>query len=79
MIDLGRDFKAPRRADKNQWRKVELLAKNGITFESCGPGYRPRTLAEAKMDLAEGRRAGRRRPYLYTDYERFLTKIRWSE
>jgi hypothetical protein len=77
MIDLGRDFKAPRRADKNQWRKVELLAKNGITFESCGctgPGYRPRTLAEAKMDVVV---AGRplRPPYVQRPYERFLRKL----
>lgn len=51
MRDLGRDFKAPRREDREQWEKVELLYRRGITFDSCGcdgPGKRPRTLREAK-------------------------------
>jgi hypothetical protein len=54
MIDLGKDFKAPRRQNLAQWRKVTLLADAGITFDSCGcsgPGPRPRTLAEAKTQL----------------------------
>jgi hypothetical protein len=67
MLDLGRDFKAPRRADRRQWRKVEVLAGAGITFDSCGcsgPGPRPRTLADARSQLGERRsrhRAGTRR------------------
>lgn len=51
MVAMGRDFHAPRRGSRNQWRKVELLAARGVRFDSCGcrgPGYRPRTFAEAK-------------------------------
>lgn len=77
MIDLGRDFKAPRRADKNQWRKAELLFGNKIRFRSCGcsgPGYRPRTLADAKADLVVARRPFRP-PYVQRPYERFLREL----
>jgi hypothetical protein len=54
MLDLGKDFKAPRRQNLAQWRKVAMLAAAWITFDSCGcrgPGSRPRTLAEAKTQL----------------------------
>lgn len=54
MINLGRDFTAPRRRNDNQWRKIELCVAAGLTFDSCGcgPGPRPRTLAEAKTWIA---------------------------
>ena len=51
MRDLGLDFKPPRQQNAKQWRKVELLARHGITFHSCGcsgPGFRPATLRGAK-------------------------------
>jgi hypothetical protein len=54
MVDLGRDFKAPRRQSVSQWRKVEMLAAAGITFDSCGcsgPGSRPKSLSDAKSQL----------------------------
>ncbi len=54
MIPMGHDFQAPRRQNKAQWRKVRLLAEAGIKFYSCGcdgPGYRPRTLSEAKQQV----------------------------
>lgn len=82
MTNLGRDFKAPRRADNNQWRKVALLVEAGITFDSCGctgPGYRPRTLADAKADLRDAHRPARppyhQRPYERFPYERFLREV----
>lgn len=58
MVDVGRDFKAPRRANAGQWRKVRMLTAAGISFDSCGctgPGPRPRTLAEAKTQLRHRR------------------------
>lgn len=58
MIDLGRDFKAPRRGNTLQWRKIATLAAAGITFDSCGctgPGPRPRTLADTKSQLGQRR------------------------
>jgi|SRR3990172_7966684 len=52
MVDMGHDFRVPRKEDANEWRKVELLYQQGFRFESCGcrgPGYAPKTYAEAKM------------------------------
>ena len=51
MVDLGQDFKPPKKNAKNQWKKIKLLYNKGITFHSCGcngPGYRPKTYSEAK-------------------------------
>ncbi len=49
---MGRDFKPPKRRNEQQWRKLELLVSEGITFDSCGCGRRadppPRTLAQAR-------------------------------
>jgi hypothetical protein len=63
MIDVGKDFHAPRRAALAQWRKVAILVEQGQLFDSCGcggPGPRPRTLADAKSQF--GRRRADRRP-----------------
>lgn len=81
MVNLGRDFQVPRKRNRKQWRKVELLFRNGIIFDSCGcsgPGWRPRTLLEAEqlvrgiieapggfMSRKDIRRRKRVRPYLY--------------
>ncbi len=49
MKDMGHDFHAPKKNDKKQWRKVELLYEHGFTYHSCGcggPGYRPAKLSE---------------------------------
>lgn len=54
MKMMGHDFQAPRKSNKNQWRKIRLLYEAGITFNSCGcegPGYRPKTLSEAKNSV----------------------------
>lgn len=62
MVNLGRDFKAPRADDIRQWRKVEALWARGIRFDSCGcngPGPRPATLAQMRRD--DGRTRRRRR------------------
>src|SRR5262245_1646701 len=41
----GTAFKAPRQEEVKQWRKAELLIKNGVLFHSnCG--YRPKVLRE---------------------------------
>jgi hypothetical protein len=62
MLDVGKDFHAPRRADLRQWRKVGLLVERGLLFHSCGcsgPGPRPRTLADAQSQFGL-RRSDRR-------------------
>jgi DNA-directed RNA polymerase subunit RPC12/RpoP len=58
MAAMGLDFKAPRQSDVKQWRKVELLYRNGFAYHSCGcngPGYRPRTLSEVPAFIEENR------------------------
>lgn len=49
MIDMGLDFKSPRKTDLEAWKILELLAKNGFTFNGCGcfVGFKPpRSLQE---------------------------------
>ena len=36
MEEMGRAFKAPKQDDVKQWRKVEALVRNGITFHHYG-------------------------------------------
>ena len=58
MVDVGLDFKAPRRADRKQWEKARQLVVAGVRFHSCGcngPGPRPATLREVPAFL-EARR-----------------------
>lgn len=48
MVDIGKDFHPPRQRDRKQWKKVEILYREGFRFGSCGcgDGYRPGTLNE---------------------------------
>jgi DNA-directed RNA polymerase subunit RPC12/RpoP len=36
MVDMGLDFKAPRRHDPEAWEIMEALYENGFTFHGCG-------------------------------------------
>lgn len=57
MVDMGRDFHAPRKNNNNQWKKLKLLHQQGIHFgNTCGcdgPGPRPKTYADAKAQKRE--------------------------
>ncbi len=55
MHSMGLDFKAPRRHDIRQWRKVQTLYTHGFTYASCGcgAGYRPKRLSELPTFLLE--------------------------
>ena len=56
MNNMGLDFRAPRQTDKEQWRKVELLFRNGINFSSCGcsgPGFVPARLRDVPQFLEQ--------------------------
>jgi hypothetical protein len=55
MAWLGRAFRAPRRGNTKQWRKVELLARNGFTFWSH-VGRRPKNLGEARTFVERNRK-----------------------
>ena len=59
MADMGLDFKAPKKSDEEQWKKVELLYNAGFRFDSCGccgPGYRPAELKEVESFIRSERR-----------------------
>ncbi|MEU5867372.1 MULTISPECIES: hypothetical protein [unclassified Nonomuraea] len=61
LIHVGSAFAAPRRRDTAAWRVLSLLLHAGVGFhKSCcgGPGYRPRTLGEARARMAHARAAG---------------------
>jgi hypothetical protein len=49
MADMGLDFKAPSKRDREAWQILEVLHENGFTFHGCGcdVGFTPpRTLRE---------------------------------
>jgi hypothetical protein len=55
-IHLGRHFKAPKRTDQKQWRKVEYLVRAGFFFQhvqnaNCRVPY-PETLEDAREFVA---------------------------
>lgn len=62
MLDMGRDFHAPKQSKDWEWHKLEILTdgwKISGVFDSCGccgPGARPRTFAEAKQQKREQER-----------------------
>lgn len=76
MVDLGHDFKPPRKHEERQWQKLDLLRKMGITFHSCGcegPGPRPGTLAEAKVLFRE--RAAQQSPTGYMKWRKGRSRV----
>jgi hypothetical protein len=50
MVDMGLDFKAPRRSDLEAWEILRVLHENGFAFHGCGCDaggvVPPRTLRE---------------------------------
>lgn len=58
-VDMGHDFKVPRRRSKNQWRKIDVMLRAGVVWGTCGcsgkgPGPRPKTFADAKRWYPNG-------------------------
>jgi hypothetical protein len=59
MADMGLDFKAPRKDDREAWQIMEALHKHGFDFNNCGCGagfVPPRRLREIPAWLDEHRR-----------------------
>lgn len=64
MTNMGWDFKVPKQKDIEQWKKVEVLARNGVIFHSyCwwseshkGPGPRPARLRDVEEFLKKKKR-----------------------
>ena len=55
MINLGRHFKAPKKSNISQWKKVKYLVDHGFVFQKIRVGNNtiesvpyPKTLSEAK-------------------------------
>ena len=56
MIDMGLDFKAPRRTNLREWKRVHLIYQAGQRYHSCGcggSGVIAPTLRDAKKLLRE--------------------------
>ena len=54
---LGRTFRAPKRSDVKQWKKVEALSLAGYRFHSSWGGALPDTFKEAEAFIIERRAA----------------------
>jgi hypothetical protein len=58
MVDMGLDFKAPPKDDREAWQILEILSENGFTFHGCGCSvdlYPPRSLREVPEWLEKHR------------------------
>lgn len=58
LVPMGRYFRAPRKADSTQWKKVEMLSRAGVYFggsQSWELGAFPDTPREARAFLAKNR------------------------
>lgn len=56
---MGRTFKSPKQDDVKQWRKVEMLRRNGVDFHSYGShglGKFPRLLSDVAPFIERIRR-----------------------
>jgi hypothetical protein len=54
MIDMGLDFKSPRRSDTRAWRTLQGMYRTGHAFHTCGcngPGWIPKSSADYKRYL----------------------------
>jgi len=59
MVDMGLDFRAPRKTDIEAWQILKALAENGFTFHACGcyVGFTPpKTLREVPQWIEDHRR-----------------------
>lgn len=58
MTEMGLDFRAPRKGDRESWQIAEILAANGFTFHGCGcyVGYSPPQLLREVPAWLEQRR-----------------------
>ena len=56
LLHVGSAFAAPRRRDTAGWRTLSILLNAGVGFhKTCcgGPGYRPRSVREAREWTAQ--------------------------
>lgn len=50
-VNVGKDYRVPRKNRVNQWKKLQVLIESNFQFQSCGcrgPGRIPETYAQAK-------------------------------
>jgi hypothetical protein len=56
MVDMGLDFKAPRRTALREWKRVQIYHQAGYRYHSCGcggSGNYAETLRDAKQLLRQ--------------------------
>lgn len=73
MVDMGLDFKAPPKSDREAWEVLEALYENGFAFYGCGcyVGFEPpRSLREVPAWLEEHRKPSEGEALLKRFYER---------
>lgn len=60
MVDVGRDYRVPKKGNKNKWKVLEALVDKGFGFHTCGCGgdlgFIPRTFAETKRTYTKAKR-----------------------
>lgn len=58
MVDMGRDFKAPRQSDEKAWRILAGMYRVGHAFHTCGcdgPGFIPQSTPDYCLYLQQRR------------------------
>ena len=58
MVEMGRNFRAPKRDDLEQWKKVEALVRAGFSFHSVNSyrtGRYPERLSEVDSFVEKAR------------------------
>ncbi len=58
MANMGLDFKAPPRADREAWRVASAMYQHGFIFSSCGcsgPGFTPPARLRGMKDFLDQR------------------------
>jgi len=65
---MGNAFKAPRKNNLKQWKKVKLLFENGIRFYKDSYITMPKTYAQAKVFVKEKREREKKNRILFARY-----------
>lgn len=76
MVDMGKYFRPPRRANKKAWEQMRLLAEHGIRFRSEGTVAYQRMATGPKPSLRKTKQSIAACPcHTRTEGQRLLRKI----
>ena len=68
LHEMGRSFKAPKKADDEQWKKVELIWNAGFRFPTNSYGADAEPLPDRLRDLAAFIKNNPRHPFRLRSY-----------